>query len=461
MKGYGIRGAVVIETRFESAVTEANGDTCVGSFIEDVKTVIEFDLRKRDWRKIGKTDSEIRWCKKTYTVDVHEFSTFHCPIIYRFVTGRGYFVNADGIREYFTPEPAEVSTRQHMSKSIIRMACFLVVVCGVTLRNAALIFSVLFKVPVTKSSIKRWIDEIGSRLSEDDILKKLTDLKTPSECHIDGYWPLGADRCVMVIKDDCDRILITYEADSENGVEAKNFLRKLKDSGVNVVTAFSDYSGSFTSAIKEVFPEAKFQADHFHTAKNIWKHLKKALLGYRKEIKKAGENEKNAELTCIATELWKLRWTLLKKPSNLSEEEKVRIAELEEKDAGFVKNFRSFVGQIASIFDRSNTEKQAKIKLEHLKRLAENTESGHLKKICRFFEEHWDQAMRYLKKKGFAKYKRSSNSESGMRILRRLEKNHDGIRSEVTRKNYIKIYQVLKYMHEDITDFLDPQPDTQ
>ena len=100
----------------------------------------------------------------------------------------------------------------------------------------------------------------------------------------------------------------------------------------------------------------------------------------------------------------------------------MRIAELEEKDAGFVKNFRSFIGQIASIFDHSNTEKQAKIKLEHLKRLAENTESGHLKKICRFFEEHWDQAMRYLKKKGFAKYKRSSNSESGMRILRRLEK---------------------------------------
>ena len=265
----------------------------------------------------------------------------------------------------------------------------------------------------------------------------------------------------MVIKDDYDRILITHEADSENGVEAKNFLRKLKDSGVNVVTAFSDYSGSFTSAIKEVFPEAKFQADHFHTAKNIWKHLKKALPGYRKEMKKAGEKEKNAELTGIASELWKLRWTLLKKPSNLSEEERMRIAELEGKDTGFIKNFRTFIGQIANIFDHSNTEKQAKIKLEHLKRLAENTENGHLKKICRFFEEHWDQAMLYLKKKGFAKYRRSSNSESGMRILRRLEKNHDGIRSEVTRKNYIKIYQVLKYMHEDITDFLDPQPDTQ
>jgi hypothetical protein len=33
--------------------------------------------------------------------------------------------------------------------------------------------------------------------------------------------------------------------------------------------AFSDYSQSFTEAIKAVFPHARFQADHFHTVKNI------------------------------------------------------------------------------------------------------------------------------------------------------------------------------------------------
>ncbi|MDM8524838.1 hypothetical protein QUF80_15830 [Desulfococcaceae bacterium HSG8] len=45
-----------------------------------------------------------------------------------------------------------------------------------------------------------------------------------------------------------------------------------------------------------------------------------------------------------------------------------------------------------------------------------------------------------------------------MRVLRRLEKNHDGIRSEVTRKNYIKIYQTVRYLSEDATRFLNPLP---
>ena len=63
--------------------------------------------------------------------------------------------------------------------------------------------------------------------------------------------------------------------------------------------------------------------------------------------------------------------------------------------------------------------------------------------------------MQYLRKKGLAKYRRSSNSESGMRLLRRLEKNHDGIRSAETRKHYIKIYQAIKYLAADVAEFIN------
>jgi hypothetical protein len=44
----------------------------------------------------------------------------------------------------FTPEIQGVSTSQHMSHSVIRLACYLAVVCGVSLRHIALLFSVLF-----------------------------------------------------------------------------------------------------------------------------------------------------------------------------------------------------------------------------------------------------------------------------------------------------------------------------
>jgi len=62
--------------------------------------------------------------------------------------------------------------------------------------------------------------------------------------------------------------------------------------------------------------------------------------------------------------------------------------------------------------------------------------------------------LQYLKDEDTDNVKRSSNSESGMILLRRLEKNHDGIRSEKTRKYYIKIYQVIRSLSVDITDFI-------
>ena len=123
----------------------------------------------------------------------------------------------------------------------------------------------------------------------EEMLQQLLALTPATECHIDGYYPMGTDHCVMVVKDEHDRILITHEAASENGEEARQFLQHVKDLGLNVTAAFSDYSQSFTEAIKAVCPHARFQADHFHTVKNIWGHLKKSLLSYRRQIKARGE----------------------------------------------------------------------------------------------------------------------------------------------------------------------------
>jgi hypothetical protein len=45
-----------------------------------------------------------------------------------------------------------------------------------------------------------------------------------------------------------------------------------------------------------------------------------------------------------------------------------------------------------------------------------------------------------------------------MRLLRRLEKNHDGIRSAATRQHYIQIYQAIKYLSLDIAAFIEQGP---
>ena len=65
-----------------------------------------------------------------------------------------------------------------------------------------------------------------------------------------------------------------------------------------MTAAFSDDSQSFTEAIKSVYPHARFQADHFHTVKHSWGHLKKSLLAYRRQVKASGEAQQDE--TCIA-----------------------------------------------------------------------------------------------------------------------------------------------------------------
>jgi hypothetical protein len=451
--------AVTVQMQFESAVTEMYQNAFVGSSIENGTTIIQFDLRKLDFQRELGTTSPICWRKTPYHVDIHELSTFHNPIKYRFIVAQGSYLNDQNQRIYFTPDIKGVSTSQHMSKSIIRLSCYLAVVCGVSLRHIALLLSSLFLIPITKSSIKRWIDDIGSHLPPpEEMLQQLLALTPATECHIDGYYPLGTDHCVMVVKDEHDRILITHEAESENGADARKFLEKLQALGLHVTAALSDYSQSFTEAIKAVYPHARFQADHFHTVKNIWGHLKKSLLSYRRTIKASGEAKQDKACMELAKKLWKLRWSLLKKPGNLSVEDKQAITELESEDEGFVHSFRSIIRQLVNIFDHSHSEAQAKRRLQQLRKDIQAMEDHQLDKIPQFFDDHWDQALRYLRKKGMGKYRRGSNSESGMRLLRRLEKNHDGIRSAATRQHYIQIYQAIKYLSLDVADFIEQGP---
>jgi hypothetical protein len=118
-----------------------------------------------------------------------------------------------------------------MSHSVIRLSCYLAVVCGVSLRHVAVLFAALFLIPITKSSIKRWMDDIGSNLpTPEEMLRQLLALAPATECHIDGYYPLGTDNCVMVVKDEHDRILITHEAVQRMGRRPSSFCNDAKRS---------------------------------------------------------------------------------------------------------------------------------------------------------------------------------------------------------------------------------------
>jgi hypothetical protein len=290
-----------VQRQFESVVTELYEDAFVGSSIENGTTIIQFDLRTLDFHRVLETTSSICWRKEPSSVEMHALSTFHHPITYRCIVAQGSSLNDQHQRVDFTPDIQGVSTSPHMRHSVIRLACSLAVVCGVSLRHMALLVSVLFLLPMTKSSMKRWIDDIGVPLpTPEERLRQLLALAPATECHIDGSSPLGTDHWVMVVKDEHDRILITHEATSENGEDARQFLQRCKDLGLNVTAAFSDYSHSCTEAITAVWPHARLQADHFHTVKHMWGHLKKSLVSSRRKLKARGEAQQHEASMALA-----------------------------------------------------------------------------------------------------------------------------------------------------------------
>src|SRR5438132_14126920 len=114
--------------------------------------------------------------------------------------------------------------------------------------------------------------------------------------------------------------------------------------------------------------------------------------------------------------------------------------------------------RVLLIFDHAHSEVHTKLRLHQLRQDIHALGDPQLEKIPQFFDAHWAQALRYLRKKGMGTHRRGSNSESGMRLLRRLEKNHDGIRSAATRQHYIQIYQAIKYLSLDVADFIEKGP---
>lgn len=137
-------------------------DAFVGSSIANGATIMTFDLRKLDFQRALGTPSPICGRKEPYHVDLHELSTFHHPMLYRFIVAQGSSLAGKNQRRNFPPESKGVSTSQPMSHSILRLACSLAGGCGGSLRHLALLFSVLFLRPMSKAAMQRWIEDIGS-----------------------------------------------------------------------------------------------------------------------------------------------------------------------------------------------------------------------------------------------------------------------------------------------------------
>jgi Transposase len=342
---------------------------------------------------------------------------------------------------------------------VVRLAGDLAVVCGGRLRHIVLLFSALFLMPLTQSSLHSWMEDRGAPLPTPEArLRHLGALPPVPECPMDGSSPVGTAHGVMVVKEAPARLLRPHEAASEHGDDARQLRQRCKDRGRKGTAAFADDSPSFTAASKAVDPHARLQADQCHTVKTSWGPLKKSLRSSRRKSKAHGQAPHEAQGMERAKPLWKVRWRLLKKPAPLSLEEQQALAALDSADAGLVQRFRHSMRQRGHSCDHTHRAAQARSRGQQLRQDLNALEDRNREKMLTFFDDHWEHALRYLRKKGLGKHRRGSNAESGMRLLRRLEKNHDGIRSTTTRQHDIQRYQAMKYLSLDIADFLEKGP---
>src|SRR5690348_12319076 len=113
---------ITVQMQFESAATGPYEDAVIGSSIAHGTTIIQFALRKHDFQQELGTQATLCWRKESYQVDVHELSTLHNPITYRFIVAQGSYLHGQHQRVYFTPDIKGVSTSQPMSHSVIRLA---------------------------------------------------------------------------------------------------------------------------------------------------------------------------------------------------------------------------------------------------------------------------------------------------------------------------------------------------
>jgi Transposase len=439
---------MIIQVPVTTEVLDQNEGLCPSGKAEENKIIIEFDTRKRDYHKMFKLKRSVKihWLNQR-TFDVQELSGLAWPIRYRVTTADGYYSDAQGQRVYFTPEIGGLSTQRKVSDVVLRLGVFLCVIAGLGRRQTSWLMEVLFQVSVSKSALDRWVDEVADSLpSADEIVKLLHHQKPVTQGHFDEIFPLGTQACVLVLKDEHGRIVAAEEVEKRDEEHVKPFLERLQRLGLDLTTFYIDHCQAYVNAIGVIYPQANIQFDYFHILQNIWRKVWGEFRIHRRDLKERGQAAQtkyySEKLKRLAAELWKNRYLFFKSDHNLTEEEKETMQEVLRTQPG-MSFLRGFLDKVWAIFEGPTTEAQAQAKLVELKQYAaHHAEDGYTKSIS-FLDEHFKNMTTFLRVPGV---QRNSLAESGMRVLRRLERNHDGFRSDKARQNALKIYQAVTYL---------------
>jgi hypothetical protein len=430
-------------------VIELNPDCAFSAAYEEGVLMITIDTRSQHvHQRLGlSTKTRLHWGKDN-CFEAQELSAMAWPIRYRVLTRDGYYLK-DGERVHFTTWANGLDARRSASEVLMRVAALLFVVADIGYRRVSWLLAQLFLVEVSKSALQRWVEAIAQSLpSADEILKTLNEKLPIGEGHLDELFPHGSDACVLVLKDEHGRILAAEEVKKRDEESVKPFLERFKQLGFCFHAFYIDGCMAYYNAIRSVFGAAvAIQYDYFHIVQNAWRKLWKWAVQRRRQHKARSEQASTPwykkKLMALAKSLWDNRYVLFKAEERMSEEEKQQLIGIVEADPQ-VGHLRSFLGGVWRIFEDSADEQRARAALAALKQMpVDRTNSKPFEQVIRFLEENFEWMTAYLCHPGV---KRNSLAESGMRVLRRLEIEHDGFRTSQGRENCLRIYQAVKYL---------------
>jgi hypothetical protein len=371
--------------------------------------------------------------------------------VYRIITADGYYISTPGQRINFTPQVQGLCTKRKVSDVALRLGVFLCIIAGLGARKASWLLNVLFQLTVSKSALDRWVEEVADALpSEDQMVKLLHQQKPITQGHFDELFPRGTAACVLVLKDEHGRILAAEEVKKRDEEHVKPFLTRFQRLGLKFTTFYIDHCQAYFNAIGAVYPQAEIQYDYFHILQNVWRKVWGEFRRHRRDLSARSEAVETKwyarKLKKMATQLWKNRYLFFTAEENLSAQEQEIMQQVlaTQPEMSYL---RGFLLKVWDIFEGPPTEAAAQAQLEELKKYAAyHTDDGYTKAIS-FLTEHFKNMTTYLRVAGV---QRNSLAESGMRILRRLEQNHDGFRSDKARRNALKIYQAVTYLNWSI-----------
>lgn len=452
--------ALYVTVPISTEVIEFNPDCTISGAYEDGVLMITIDTRQQHiHQRLGLgTRTTLHWGPE-HSFTVQELSALAWPIRYRVLTRDGYYVK-DEQRVHFTTAAHGLDARRAASTVLLRAAVLLVVVAGVGYRRTAWLLEQLFHVKTSKSAVHRWVEEIADSLpSAEEMIKALNAKQPITAAHVDELFPRGSKACVLVLKDEHGRLIATQEVDKRDEATVTPFLERMKKTGLELKTFYIDGCTAYYNAIRAVFgPSVVIQYDYFHILQNVWRHLWKWAVARRRQIQARSQQVATPwykkKLEALAKRLWENRYLLFKADERLTEEEKERLVEIVEAER-HVGKLRAFLGGVWRIFEESQDAQEAREALAALKQLpVDQQHPEQFRKVVSFLEEHFDWMTAYLRHDGV---QRNSLAESGMRVLRRLEVEHDGFRSEKGRNNCLRIYQAVKYLGWTVHRSLTPE----